>query len=223
MKKGYCLVAIDAGQQDRQSTRQLAYLAENYLREADLWASAIERGKHLAVLVGSMDPAALREVVEKFTQYAAKKGFEVRAGISAASQAAGGLRLEYQQALDALQAFNSQDQRTRTVWTYDELGYLGEMLARPAESRPPNLYTRMLEKMEAYDSKKNTRYLSTLETYLDHQTRPNQAAKNLFIHRNTLYQRLQKISDLWGIDFQDPMVVLNYHLAVKDWRLKRPD
>jgi PucR family transcriptional regulator, purine catabolism regulatory protein len=56
-----------------------------------------------------------------------------------------------------------------------------------------------------------------LETYLDHASSTHQAAEELFIHRNTLYQRLARINEIWGIDLKDPLVSLNLNLAIKDW------
>ncbi len=73
-------------------------------------------------------------------------------------------------------------------------GLPGEPAHPPGEERVREpLYQPSCGKIEQYDREKNTHYLATLETYLDHQVRPNQAAKLLFIHRNTLYQRLDKM------------------------------
>jgi DNA-binding PucR family transcriptional regulator len=108
------------------------------------------------------------------------------------------------------------------VWAYDDLGFLGDLLIRPAQPRSPNRYTATLEKIARYDAEKSTHYLHTLETYLDHLSSANQAAQALYIHRNTLYQRLARMTDLWGIDFQDPLVMLNLNLAIKDWHINHP-
>jgi DNA-binding PucR family transcriptional regulator len=152
---------------------------------------------------------------------AGEKGFRIKVGISTPSSKGDALRQHYQQAVDALTAAISLDQGNRQVWAYDDLGFLGDLLSSSPDTRVSNRYIAILQEIKKYDDEKNTRYLVTLETYLDHLASPNQAAKILFIHRNTLYQRLSKITDLWGIDFQDPLMVLNFNLAVKDWRLHR--
>jgi DNA-binding PucR family transcriptional regulator len=123
--------------------------------------------------------------------------------------------------VDALTAAAALDHGTRRVWAYDDLGFLGELLSRSPESRITNRYTAILMKIDQYDREKHTQYLPTLETYLDNLASANKAAQALYIHRNTLYQRLSRIADLWGIDFQDPLVVLNVNLAIKDWHLNQ--
>ena len=49
-----------------------------------------------------------------------------------------------------------------------------------------------------YDKDNNTDLLQTLKNYLFFTTNPNEAAKVLCIHRNTLFYRINKIKDLTG-------------------------
>lgn len=46
--------------------------------------------------------------------------------------------------------------------------------------------------------------LETLETYVDCNYNIAQAARKLYVHRNTLIQRITKITEISGIDFNDP-------------------
>jgi purine catabolism regulator len=221
LQKGYTLLMVEAGTTEKQPLRLLANLVEKHIQKEGLWATAIERGGRLAVLVGTLDLARLRHIIERLVEAAGEKGFRIKAGISSPSPQGDALRQHYQQAVDALTAAITLDQGNRQVWAYEDLGFLGDLLSSSPETRVSNRYITILQEIKKYDDEKNTSYLDTLETYLDHLSSPNQAAKILFIHRNTLYQRLSKITDLWGIDFQDPLMVLNFNLAVKDWRLHR--
>ena len=47
-----------------------------------------------------------------------------------------------------------------------------------------------------YDLKNKTNLLETLKTYLECGENAVQTAQNLYIHRNTLYQRLKKINGI---------------------------
>jgi purine catabolism regulator len=219
---GYTLLVLDAGGMDRQSRRRLTALVEAHMRREGLPATAIERGHRLAVVLGTLDVEKVRQAAGRLLPVAAAQGFQLTAGISAASREAEALRQHYQQAVDTLSAAAALDQRQRRVWAYDDLGFLGDLLIRPAQPRSPNRYTATLEKIAHHDAEKNTHYLHTLETYLDHLSSANQAAQALYIHRNTLYQRLARLTDLWGIDFDDPLVMLNLNLAIKDWHLNHP-
>ncbi len=51
LQYGYTLLVIDAGSPDRQSLRQLANLVEAHMQPEGCWATAIERGRHLAVVL----------------------------------------------------------------------------------------------------------------------------------------------------------------------------
>jgi purine catabolism regulator len=221
LQSGYTLLVLEAGSLDRQSRRQLTALVEEHMRQEGLWVTAIERGQRLAVVLGSMDVERLRTITEQLLPIAAGKGFQVTAGISSASKQVDSLLKHYQQAVDALTAAAALDHGTRRVWAYDDLGFLGELLSRSPGARAGNRYTEILDKIEQYDREKSTQYLHTLETYLDNLSSAAQAAQALFIHRNTLYQRLSKIADLWGIDYRDPLVMLNLNLAIKDRHLNQ--
>jgi hypothetical protein len=221
LQNGFTVLAINSGPLDRPSRRRLTALVEEHFHSEDLWAAAIERGQLLAVLVGSIDLEKLRIMADHFLPVAAVKGFQVTIGISSPSTEFASLRQHYQQAADALSAATSLGDGVRRIWAYDDLGFLGELLGRSPDSRINNRYTAVLEKIDQHDREKKTQYLRTLESYLDNLASVNLAAKALYIHRNTLYQRLTKITDLWGIDLQDPLVVLNMNLAIKDWHLKQ--
>jgi purine catabolism regulator len=77
LQMGYTLLVIDAGSLDRQSRRLLTALVEEHMRAEGLWATAIERGQRLAVVLGTMDVEKLKTITEKFLPIAAGKGFQI--------------------------------------------------------------------------------------------------------------------------------------------------
>jgi purine catabolism regulator len=52
-----------------------------------------------------------------------------------------------------------------------------------------------------HDKANNTDLLNTLDTYLECMGAKQETANQLFIHRQTLYSRLEKLHDLLGDDF----------------------
>lgn len=54
-----------------------------------------------------------------------------------------------------------------------------------------------------YDSQHKTEYYQTLFVYLKNERRQQPTAEELFIHRNTLFLRLEKIHTLWPLDLED--------------------
>lgn len=65
-------------------------------------------------------------------------------------------------------------------------------------------------KLESYDRKNGTELLGTLHAYLSCHRNLSEAASSLYIHRNTLSKRLDKINDLISVDFGDAETV--FHL-----------
>lgn len=66
------------------------------------------------------------------------------------------------------------------------------------------------KKLESYDRKNGTELMGTLHAYLACHRNRNEAAEKLYIHRNTLAKRLEKINDLIHVDFSDAETV--FHL-----------
>lgn len=74
---------------------------------------------------------------------------------------------------------------------------------------------RTIGRLEEYDGRKHAHLAQTLETYLDCSGVARHAAKALFLHPHSLRYRLRRITEIQGIDLEDPMVRLSSHLALK--------
>ncbi|HEY1854237.1 MAG TPA: GAF domain-containing protein [Solirubrobacterales bacterium] len=74
---------------------------------------------------------------------------------------------------------------------------------------------RTIGRLEEYDGRKHAHLAQTLETYLDCSGVARHAAKALFLHPHSLRYRLRRISEIQGIDLEDPMARLSSHLALK--------
>jgi DNA-binding PucR family transcriptional regulator len=67
-----------------------------------------------------------------------------------------------------------------------------------------------VRKLESYDRKNGTELLGTLHAYLSCRRNLSEAAASLYIHRNTMSKRLEKINDLIHVDLEDAETV--FHL-----------
>ena len=76
----------------------------------------------------------------------------------------------------------------------DCLGFNGN-----ADVRTPNL-----DRLAAEDREKGTDFYRSLKEYLLSGNHVNHAAKNLYIHRNTMVYRLAKIHEILGLDINQP-------------------
>ena len=60
-----------------------------------------------------------------------------------------------------------------------------------------------LAAIKAHDRQHKTEYYQTLLCFLKNERHHRHTAEELFIHRNTLFQRLEKIQELWPLDLDD--------------------
>lgn len=81
------------------------------------------------------------------------------------------------------------------------------------------LVKEYLQPVIHYDQKYNSKLLETLKVYLECNGSKQETANKLFIVRQTLYHRLQKLENLLGKDFMDheKRVALEFMLLVKDY------
>ncbi|HTX91378.1 MAG TPA: helix-turn-helix domain-containing protein [Anaerolineales bacterium] len=61
--------------------------------------------------------------------------------------------------------------------------------------------------------------IHTLQVYFEHNGNLSQAAEALFVHRNTLIYRMERISSLTGVDLDDPETRLAMQLALHIYRM----
>jgi purine catabolism regulator len=69
-----------------------------------------------------------------------------------------------------------------------------------------------------YDLNNNTDLMTTLENYFKANGNVSEAAKKMFIHRNTFIYRIDKIKDILKSDFSDSEQNFNFQLALKIFR-----
>ena len=66
-----------------------------------------------------------------------------------------------------------------------------------------------------FDDEKNTEYFTTLYTYLAHDKNVIATAQALFIHRNTVNYRIEKIEEIIGVSLRDSQETLHMLLTYK--------
>lgn len=104
------------------------------------------------------------------------------------------------------------------ITTFRDLGAYRYLLSSPDLGRDAG--RQRLDRLVDYDERRGTTLLGTLERYLDERGNVVGTARALYIHPNTLRQRLERIERESGIDLeQDDW--LSLAIAVKVVRLKQ--
>jgi sugar diacid utilization regulator len=86
------------------------------------------------------------------------------------------------------------------VVSFDDLGAYKYLLKVSADGRVRDRRGTALQQLAEYDRKHSSQLLLTLEEYLRRRGNIAAAATTLYVHPNTLRQRLRRIQDLTGLD-----------------------
>jgi sugar diacid utilization regulator len=81
-------------------------------------------------------------------------------------------------------------------------------------------YQDQVARIANYDRRKGTDLLDTLETYLECAGNLTKTSNRLFVHRNTLIQRLERLQSLCDIDLQERSNWLALQVALKVYKLR---
>ncbi|MFG2003084.1 helix-turn-helix domain-containing protein [Spirillospora sp. NPDC048911] len=100
----------------------------------------------------------------------------------------------------------------------DELGFVGLLVGDGRDV--PAFLTSALGPVLAYDERRGTALIQTLETYFAAGCSLSRASERLHIHVNTVTQRLDRVAQLLGEDWQSPDRSLELQLALRLNRLR---
>src|SRR5204863_3765591 len=110
-------------------------------------------------------------------------------------------------------------QSRAAVMSYDELGPYKYLLRMSLDSSLRDSHRDAVTRLAAYDHERSTSLLRTLEEFLRRRGNISATSDALYIHPNTLRQRLRRIADLTGIDLRrDDWLMIE--IAVKMVRLR---
>jgi DNA-binding PucR family transcriptional regulator len=101
---------------------------------------------------------------------------------------------------------------------YSQLGAYRYLVHIAAENAPRDRMREAVDRLIAYDRRRRTALLDTLERYLAERRSVIESARALYIHPNTLRQRLSRIEELTGVEL-DRDDLLSLELAIKLSRL----
>lgn len=163
------------------------------------------RGDYLRGLLRARDPDQVTDALRKLH---AEVALPAAIGLSEPCIGAEALEAGFEEAQQAALAASLLEEDPR-LQTYDELGSYRYLLRmRPgATERDPLM--RAAQTIADYDRARSTSLLETLSTYLRLRGSTRAAAAALYVHPNTLRQRLSRISELTGIDLaQEDLLAL---------------
>ena len=165
--------------------------------------------------VGSGGPDAL---VEKVQETHAALERDVSIGVSNLCQGAASFQAGFEEAQHALVGA-SVVRGKPGVMTYEELGPYKYLLRMPFDAGTRDEHRDAVMRIAEYDRQRQTSLLRTLEEFLRRRGNISATAEALYIHPNTLRQRLRRIQELSGLDLRKDDWLL-VEIAVKMVKLQ---
>jgi GAF domain-containing protein/sugar diacid utilization regulator len=157
-------------------------------------------------------------LVEKLREVHAALDTPVSVGISHVCQGAASFRAGFEEAQHALLGA-SVIRGKPAVMTYEELGPYKYLLRMPIDSAMRDQHRDAVTRIAEYDRQRQTALLRTLEEFLRRRGNISATAEALYVHPNTLRQRLRRIQELSGIDLRKDDWLL-VEIAVKMVKLQ---
>ncbi|MDR0491613.1 MAG: helix-turn-helix domain-containing protein [Oscillospiraceae bacterium] len=124
------------------------------------------------------------------------------------------LRIYYEQARKALE-FGRRTKRIQTVSYYRD--FMLEDIAAQFTSveYPQQFYHPIIQKLEAYDLENNTDFGETFYAYIELSRSVSKTSEKLYLHKNTVNYRVQRVKELFGVDLDDFRELAHIYISHK--------
>ncbi|MFC4810557.1 PucR family transcriptional regulator [Paenibacillus sp. GCM10023250] len=162
----------------------------------------------------------LRQALGSLGQLKAAGDVRISAGVGRHGRGLLQAHTSYQEALQALSL--APILRTDPVF-FDEIGVFHLLFHIADKGVLASFVRTYLGPILDHDEAKGSDLLRTLKVYLDCDGSKRIAAERLFIVRQSLYYRLDKIEELLGADYMEPEKRLALQAGIRAYQLLKPD
>jgi GAF domain-containing protein len=163
------------------------------------------------------EPTATEELWRACDELAREEGLEV--GLSEVDRGAASAKRRMREAADAASIGRSLSADGGAV-SYQQLGAYRYLVHLELDEAPNDRYGQAVAELIDYDVRRSAQLVETLERFLGARCSVAASARDLYIHPNTVRQRLDRIERVTGLDLREEDL-LSLELALKVARLHR--
>ena len=181
--------------------------------------SAAHAGQVVVLLPAGVEDA--REVVSRLS---GPDGVAPTTGLAAGAGGPAGVRSAHEEARQTAALLLALD-RAGTCAVSDDLGLYRSLFSRSGRAGLATFIRSTVGPLLDHDRERQRDLAATLETYLEQARHHARTCDVLHIHANTLYQRLDRITEVLGPQWKEPGRALELQVALRLHRLlaARPD
>ena len=217
----YQIINIQNVQEKVNAKHSFIPIITEQIKQKGFKATIVERSKSLLLILNTEDEKHTLRFLKLLTEFSRESEMNWVIGVSQIANTIDQFRRAFHEAIDATRIGSILENEQTTYWYYSKLGFLTWIMETTTETLGNNYYYRLVENMDQYDNERNADILKTLDIYFGTFANAQETARLLFIHRNTLRQRLKKIQEIWGIQLDEPFEMLNLYYAIKALDVKR--
>ena len=197
---------------------ELAARVQSRLRRLHRRAFFDARHDSLRALVPlpALDQGATEQLRLACDELGAELGVDI--GVSDAERGAASARRRMREAADAARIARSLAAAGGAV-SYERLGAYRYLVNLELDEAPRDRYGQAVSALIDYDRDRNANLVDTLERYLTARCSVAASARALYIHPNTVRQRLERIQQITKLDLREEDL-LSLELALKVARLR---
>ena len=180
--------------------------------ELRAWSAAL--GDQVVLLV----PATLDHACAVVARLTGDDGLAPTTGLAASTGGPDGVRTAHEEARQTAALLLALD-RAGTSARSDELGLYRSLFSRAGRGELATFVRSTIGPLLDHDTARQRDLAHTLETYLDQARHHARTCEVLHIHPNTLYQRLDRVTDVLGPRWKEPGRALDLQVALRLHRL----
>ncbi len=217
MHDRYLCLRLESDHQNEQMHSSMATLGHIEAQIPDGCAFIYHQG--IAVIVNlSYDDSSISDILSALAIILREGLYKL--GASSVIQDFLQLPQAYFQAVAALELGKKSGSM---IWCYRFDDYILDYVLDQSTTQisPELLCHQSLSVLRKYDKENNTELFRTLDVYLSLERNALQTANTLFIHRSTLFYRLERIQKLTKLNLDDPQVRLVLLLSFSMARIQK--
>lgn len=102
----------------------------------------------------------------------------------------------------------------KSVYIYSEVAIYTLLMKWIQDEERENLSCTSLQTLQEIDEKEGSEYVFTLKNFFENNQNVTATAQAMFLHRNTINYRLNKMKDLLEDDFDHPLIRLHLYISI---------
>ena len=212
----YCVTVIDIMENGdavaEEEVQRYLKIMENYLIFSRRKTFAFELGGSIVVLFADHTEGMVKKSVTDMLKRCNFQREQCYVGIGRCMPNVKNISKSYRQACQVLK-LQKNLHNDKGVVAYQELGIYKLLMDIENQDVINEYYAETIQRLVEYDRLNETNYCEVLQCYLEHSGSVKETAEAMFVHRNTINYKINKIEEMLSCDLSELDTRLLYSIA----------